>query len=166
MLAEIALQFPSCLGNSIYAIDRFHVHWIAHPSLRDPHGTEEMGPFAVSSLLERTALIGAKQTADSSIWGDGAFATEPLSLGDVGYAVAVLVNREVAAVTEDDCVGVLAFAIIADGAFCVLALRNWLAIRSHGCGLRFRWNALHLNQRDKVHKAMRRLEQDSNDGEN
>jgi len=48
--------------------------------------------------------------------------TEPLTLWNKRYAVAFLVDSQVAAVTKDNCVCVFAVPVVADGAFAILLL--------------------------------------------
>ncbi|KAI3488261.1 hypothetical protein L1887_47800 [Cichorium endivia] len=119
--AEVALELPPCLWDALDAVDGFHVDGVADAGFGHPHGAEEMGPLARGCLLEGAALVRAEEAGHGAVGGDGALATEPLALGDVWDAVAVLVDGEVAAVAEYDCVRVFGFAIVADGALAVFA---------------------------------------------
>lgn len=118
--AKIALKLPPCLWDAFYAVDGFHVDGIADAGFWDPHCTKEMCPFAGGGLFESAALVRTEDARDGAVGRDGAFAAQPLAFGDVGDAVTVLVNSEIAAIAEDDCVGILALAVIADSTLAVL----------------------------------------------
>lgn len=58
---------------------------------------------------------------------------KPLAFWNEGHTVTLLMDCEVASVTEDNGIGVFAVAVIANRAFAVLLLPNlWFAI--DGCG--------------------------------
>lgn len=56
--------------------------------------------------------------------------TEPLSLGYKRHTITLLMNGQVATITENDCICVFAISVVADSALGVLlfALASWLTI--------------------------------------
>jgi len=84
--------------------------------LRDPEGTHHVSPARVVRLLEGAPLVGAEGAVHGAAGRLQAAAAQPLALGDVGHAVALLVHRQVAHVAEQDHVAVLTLAVIADAA--------------------------------------------------
>ena len=93
LTAQVALELPAGLWYPLYAVNGLHVDWVADSSFWDPHCTEEMSPFAVSSLLECASFVRTEQAGYSSIWRDGTLAAEPLAFGDVRDTVAVCRDR-------------------------------------------------------------------------
>lgn len=79
-----------------------------------------MGPAGVVRLLEGAPLVGTQGAVHGATRRLQAAATQPLALGDVRHAVALLVHRQVAHVAEQDHVAVLALAVVADAADGVL----------------------------------------------
>ena len=122
-VAQVAAQAPARLGDALHAVDRLHVHRVPHTRLRDPHGTEQVRPLALRRLLERAAFGRAEHAGDGAVGRHGTLAAEPLALGDVRDAVAVLVYGQVAPVAEDDSVRILTLAVVADGTERVLGER-------------------------------------------
>lgn len=79
-----------------------------------------MRPARVIRLLEGATLVGAEGAVDGPAGGLQAAAAQPLALGDVRNAVALLVDGQVAHVAEQDHVAVLTLAVVADAAHGVL----------------------------------------------
>lgn len=75
-----------------------------------------MCPARVVRLLEGPALVRTQSAVHGSAGRLQAAATQPLTLWDVGHAVALLVHGQVAHVTEQDHVAVLTLAVITDAA--------------------------------------------------
>lgn len=75
-----------------------------------------MRPARIVRLLEGAALVGTESAVDRPAGRLQAAAAQPLALGDVGHAVALLVHRQVAHVAEQDHVAVLTLAVVADAA--------------------------------------------------
>lgn len=84
--------------------------------LWDPKRTDYMSPAPVIRLFESPALVRTQSTVHRSARRLQAAPTQPLTLWDVGNAVALLVHCQVAHVTEQDHVAVLTLAVIADAA--------------------------------------------------
>lgn len=101
-----------------------------------------MGPLHVGGLLEGSVPVGAEDTSlRLSVsasryechthrllrnWGSPAHqlatTAQPLALGDEGHSIALLMYSQVAAITEDNGVGVLAVAVVANGTLGILFL--------------------------------------------
>lgn len=75
-----------------------------------------MSPAGVISLFESAALVGTKSTVHGSARRLQAAPAQPLTLWDVGHAVALLVNGQVAHVAKQDHVAILTLSVVADAA--------------------------------------------------
>ena len=88
-----------------------------------PDGAKDVDPEARVGLLEGAVAVGAQDALDLRGRRLDAAAAQPLALGDVGHAVALLVHGQVAHVAEEDGIAVVAFAVQADAAEGVLCRR-------------------------------------------
>jgi len=71
-------------------------------------------------LLKGAAFVGTQDAGHGPIWRHGAFPAQPLTFRNVRNAVAVLVHRKVASITEHDRIQVLTLTIVTNGAIRVL----------------------------------------------
>lgn len=62
-----------------------------------------------------------------------ALPTKPLSFGNKGNAIALLVNCKITTVTEHDGVGIFAVTVVADGTFAVLLFTDLGLAIHRGC---------------------------------
>lgn len=116
-LANIAGQSPPGRRNALDTVDRLQEHCVCEPNLRDPESTDNVSPGSWSvSLFESSTSVWTKDTVDCPGWTLKASSAEPLAFWNVGDAVTVLMNGEIAHVAEQNCVAVLAFAVHADAA--------------------------------------------------
>jgi len=83
------------------------------PHLWYPQCTNNVGPSAIICPLNGTATNWTHTASD--VVGNTRLtsSTQPLSLGDVRYAIAVLVNGKVARITEQDRVDIRTLVITA-----------------------------------------------------
>lgn len=141
---------------------------VAKGYFRDPHSTQKMRPFHSCRLFECTVSIRAKYaalrqvsrihlstklktyrelTSRCATAHQLATSTKPLSFWNERHPVAFLMNRQVTTVAEHYGIGVLAVAIVANCALCILffALPCGLSIdrsrttRSWSMCLRWLW---------------------------
>jgi hypothetical protein len=62
LLTDIAAQPPSGFWDFLHVHHRFHESVVAKRDFRNPHGTQEVGPFRRICLLERTVRVGTENT--------------------------------------------------------------------------------------------------------
>ena len=120
LLADVARQFPARRRDVLDTVNRLEEDGVREADLGDPECAHDVRPAAVVRLLERAALVRTEAAVDGARRRLEAAAAQPLALGDVRHAVALLVHRKVAHVAEQDHVAVLALAVHADAAHRVL----------------------------------------------
>lgn len=100
-------RYPMKLGDRLQELNT------AEPDLRDPQSTNDVGPTAVVCALDGAAAYRTHAARD--VVGNAGLTspTQPLALGNVRYAVALLVNGKVTRITEQNCVDVCAFVVTA-----------------------------------------------------
>ena len=79
---------------------------------------------AIISLFEGSPPVWTKTTLDTSRRGLKATSAEPLALGDVRDPIALLVNSQVAEITEEDYIGVGRLPVHTNAADCVVVNRG------------------------------------------
>jgi hypothetical protein len=85
-------------------------------NLGDPYGADDVGPLALVGLLECAVLVRTQDAVDRRRGRLYALAAQPLALGYVGHAVALLMHRQVAHVTKENQIAVHALAVQANAA--------------------------------------------------
>ena len=85
-----AAQLPPRRRDVVDTVDGLEKHRVGEPHLRNPEAADDVGPAAVVGALERAALVGAEAALDAARGRLQAAAAQPLTLGDVGDAVALL----------------------------------------------------------------------------
>lgn len=119
LLADVAHQAPAISRNLFNILDRLHVSGVGNRDFGYPDCAQQMRPPERVGLLEGALNIWTKDTCRGSAANLLALPTEPLAFGDERNTIALLMHGEVAAVAEDDGVGILTVAFVADGALAV-----------------------------------------------
>ena len=130
LLADVACQLLTCRWNAFQAVNGFQKHCVSKTHLWNPEGTHNVGPAPIICLFKSTTLIRAQHAVNCTGGGLQAAATQPLSFRDVGHSVALLMNGQIAHITEQDDVAVLTLSIHADGAHRILINRRALVFAS------------------------------------
>ena len=85
-----AAELPPGGRDVVDAVDGLEEDGVGEADLGDPEAADDVGPAAVVGALEGAALVGAEAALDAARGRLQAAAAEPLALGDVGHAVALL----------------------------------------------------------------------------
>lgn len=132
LLTQVARELPASGGDVLHPLNGLQEHRVGETNLWDPYGTDNMGPTAITCLFEGTSSVGTEHTVNGTGGGLQAAAAQPLALGNVGHTVTLLVDRQIADVTEQDYITVETFVVQTDAAEGILVdrtLRQRLAPR-------------------------------------
>lgn len=90
LLANVAGEFPPGWRDGLDRVDRFQEHRVGKSHFGNPQRTDDVCPSASVRLLEGTALVRTQNALDRPGRALQTATTQPLTLGYVRDAVAVL----------------------------------------------------------------------------
>lgn len=111
LLANVTAEAPSRRGDCLDRVDGLQKHCVGESDLGYPESAHNVRPLVAIGLLEGAALVWTQDTINGPTGTLQTPAAQPLTLRNVRDTVTVLVHCQIAHVTKEDDVRVLAFAV-------------------------------------------------------